>query len=835
MDINQVLTEYDGMFGVHTREEIEAFLIKNRDAANAEGDSYSELTLLNEMVGFYRDAGLKEKGLVCCKQVIEMLDTLHLNGTVEYATSLLNVANAYRAFGLHNRSLKLHNQVQDIYKQTLPENAFHYASLYNNWSLLYQEMEDFENATVMLKKALAVVDTYSDAVIQQATTRSNLAATLLRLSQSKTDKEAEKIYHEAIQYLQEALKIYEADGGKDFHYSAALSAMGDACYMKKRYEMAAEYYKRAMAELEKHVGKTEAYERVQKNYEQAVKHLGKLPDVTHTDVRVCQSFKNNMERCKAFYEEYGKKMLHEKYPAYEKRIAVGLVGEGSDCFGFDDSISMDHDYGIGFCLWVVKEDFEKIGASLQNDYVSLIAEHGAEFLKKYHEMELEESVQKFMDSRRGVFVTEQFYEDILGTRIEKGDTGYLSENSWLLTTEDKLATAVNGEVFRDDYGAFSEIREYLKAYYPENIWLYRLAEKVHDFSQYAQSNYARMMARKDSVTAGICVAKGIQSAMEIAYLLNHRYAPYYKWMRRGMEHLELLRGMIPVLDEISLMGNQADAWMGIDYDPYKINRKDKIVIAFEKLAEMILTELNKQRPVNGTDLFLDQYCMELINQTGAGKNAIEKHSRSIESNTVARNSLIEKIVKLEWAQFDKVKNEGGRADCQDDWNTFSIMRRSQYMAWPDALLNSFYSDLTEADQKGWNLIMEKYARMMESTAPERYEELKATLPVRNEKRLAIQEEIIKIQVAWMEELAKNYPKLAGNARSIHTAEDNAYNTSYETYLRGEIGTYSEETLLLYGKFIVELSQKGDNLAYLIMEHTVHLYGYDSLEDAEGRL
>jgi len=197
--------------------------------------------------------------------------------------------------------------------------------------------------------------------------------------------------------------------------------------------------------------------------------------------------------------------------------------------------------------------------------------------------------------------------------------------------------------------------------------------------------------------------------------------------------------------------------------------------------------------------------------------------------------IIEEIVELEWNQFDKVKNEGGRADCQDDFATFSVMRKSQYMTWNEELLISYRNDLIEANQKGWNLIMEKYARMMKSTAPERYAELEKDLPILSEKRIAIQEEIVKIQVTWMEEFASKYPKMADNARSIHTSEDNAYNTSYETYLRGELGTYSETTFVLYGRFITELMQQGKNLAYETMTNTAKLYGYESVEDAEKRM
>lgn len=97
------------------------------------------------------------------------------------------------------------------------------------------------------------------------------------------------------------------------------------------------------------------------------------------------------------------------------------------------------------------------------------------------------------------------------------------------------------------------------------------------------------------------------------------------------------------------------------------------------------------------------------------------------------------------------------------------------------------------------------------------------------------EEIVRIQVGWMEEFAAEYPKAAGNARSIHTLEDTPFNTSYETYLRGEISTYSDETLDLYGRFIAQLCRKNKNLAKIIMGNTAFLYGYGSLEELEEKL
>ena len=200
--------------------------------------------------------------------------------------------------------------------------------------------------------------------------------------------------------------------------------------------------------------------------------------------------------------------------------------------------------------------------------------------------------------------------------------------------------------------------------------------------------------------------------------------------------------------------------------------------------------------------------------------------------TVSSRDAVNELVMLEWQAFDKVVNEGGRASCQDDWETFSIMRRSQYETWTDEMLESYIDDFYTANERGWNLITEKYARMEESMAPEEYAKIKDELPPVSDKKKAIVDQIVDIQVAWMEEFAAKYPKAAANARSIHTSEDAADNTSYETYLRGELLTYSDNTLALYGQFIVKLAGNGKNLAFMIMENTAGAYGYDSLDALE---
>lgn len=199
-----------------------------------------------------------------------------------------------------------------------------------------------------------------------------------------------------------------------------------------------------------------------------------------------------------------------------------------------------------------------------------------------------------------------------------------------------------------------------------------------------------------------------------------------------------------------------------------------------------------------------------------------------------KENLVNQIVLLEWRQFQNVKNEGGRAECQDNWETFEIMRKSQFLAWNQEVLESYLQDLQEAEKNHWNLLTEKYARMMESTAPERFDEIKDRLPIRSRQRIKAQEEMISMQLYWEEEFAKQYPNVAGKGRRIYTSDDTSGDTSVETYARGELGSYSDRTIELLGNMYRKMKTDGENLTIKILENMVHFYGYTSLEKAEER-
>lgn len=527
-----------------------------------------------------------------------------------------------------------------------------------------------------------------------------------------------------------------------------------------------------------------------------------------------------------YYETFGKPMIEKEFPAYAGRIAVGLAGRGSDCFGYDDEASRDHDWGPDFCMWVTDDTWEEIGEALQHAYEELPAE-----FQGYGR-----SPHVNGRNRRGVMKISDFYRGLVGTDVYE-------QIDWRSVQDSSLAAAVNGEIYRDDEGIFTAFREKLRQGYPEEIRYLKLAESAARYAQTAQYNYPRMYRRGDLLTARMMMWDGIKEAMKLQYYIEGKYPPHDKWLFRGLQEseegrmaaalLEIIAGgrkfpesrEFPEGDDTLCPGTEGNAENGNGEEanalPAGNGSREEANIPrareIEQAGEFFAMEMYRSDLISDTDSYLDAHSEELV----------YKASLAAKSD----KELVKDIARLEFEAFDKVKNEGGRASCQDDWPTFYVMRSSQYLTWNRTMLMQYLYDFYREYHRGHNLIEEKYGRMMESTAPEEYEKIKAHFPELTTEKKQIIEQIVRMQVGWMEEFAESYPALAHNARNIHTTEDNPLDTSYETYLRGELGTYSDKMLELYGRYVVDYARTGRNLTYAIMENSVKMYGYNGVEEA----
>lgn len=247
-----------------------------------------------------------------------------------------------------------------------------------------------------------------------------------------------------------------------------------------------------------------------------------------------------LEEARRFYKDFGAAMLHERFPDFEERIAVGLVGRGSECFGFDDEVSRDHDFEQGFCLWLTDADDILIGAELAQAYQALPRRGAAQRSRQG-------------EANRGPRRIGFFYRPYLGSESAPRDwRQWLSLPSWA------LAEATNGEVFRDDLGLFSDIRETLLHGMPEDVRKKKLAARLIAMAQSGQYNYARCLRHGEEGAAMLALAEFVRESCGAIYLLDRAHMPYYKWALRGLEPLPLLGEMREPLSFLLTAENDAD-------------------------------------------------------------------------------------------------------------------------------------------------------------------------------------------------------------------------------------------------------------------------------------
>ena len=784
--IKEFMKNLDELYQAKRMSGIESYLKDGINEALGRHDEGTALILLNELMGYYRSVSRHEACKQCAKQALALIDSLGLEGTVNHGTTLLNAATGLRAAGDCDGAKAFYQQAKAILEKQLPAGDYRLASLYNNMSLLYASTGELEQAKAYAENAVCQIAGTQDTAAERAISLSNLGSICIRLGQTG----------QARQSLEQAVHLFEAlPGGDDPHYPAALSGLAELYFRQGELDKAAELYRHALERIERIYGKNDDWQTTRRN-------LSAVEDLRAR--RTAAAGRTGMELARAFYEQAGRPMLREKYPAYTDRIAVGLAGEGSECLGFDDAVSVDHDFGPGFCLWLTKEDYQAIGSRLQADYQALV--------NQWKGFPARNSTPEGAN-RVGVMEIDDYFRRFTGhTHAPPADT-LRDVMVWNAIPQEQLAAAVSGQVFEDPLGEFTRRRAAFSRY-PEPVRLYRLVQALGRMAQAGQYNYPRARIRKDPGMMYACVTEFVAAAQETAYLLGGRYMPFYKWRLRGMEQLEQATELLSLLNQLierPAHDEQMEELMG-------------------KVCACVVNRLREQGLTDSKDPFLERHKQELLQRMDrllhSGAQADKKASAP-----EGKAARIQAIVAEEWQQFQKVQNEGGRAPCQNDQKTFVRMRTSQFETWNEQVLASYQRDLNAARENGWNLLTEKYARMMEHTAPEQYEQLKDRLPRRSPARLQMQELLVTIFMRWTRALEQRYPNLMGEGRVLSSAQDGPWNVSSETYLRGELGSYSDETLCLYAQMVLNCLEQGENLVEQNLAGVARSYGYGTLESA----
>jgi len=281
---------------------------------------------------------------------------------------------------------------------------------------------------------------------------------------------------------------------------------------------------------------------------------------------------------RAYFEEAGLAML-EAFPL--ERIAAGLAGHGSECFGFDDEISRDHDFSVGFALWLTEEDDKAFGFQLGRAYDRMQKEHPP------RDFGAKES--RFGEMEHGVCLIGDFYRKHIGF---PGVPAHWQE--WQSIPDYALAEATNGAVFRDGPGEFSRIREGLLCP-PEEIRLKRLSARCALMAQSGQYNFDRCHRHGEEGAAQLALTEFVREAAGAVFLLNRRWAPYYKWVFRAMRGLPRLNELADSLE--FLLRGEGDHALKLE--------------VVELIAGAVISELHRQDLSDAEGSYLEAHAFSV--------------------------------------------------------------------------------------------------------------------------------------------------------------------------------------------------------------------------------
>lgn len=566
-DAAQFYNELDEMFANHaSADAIETYLLRKLTEANP-----LQLSILNELMGFYRSRGEHTKNQPIINRALNLANKMQLAGTEAGTTTLINAATSLRAAGDYDRAEKIYTQALNESAMTLGAKNRKLAALHNNLSMLYSETGRTHDAIEELNQALEILQNTStdpERDIDIAATHTNLALAMLQectkeCSHPNTSTNSKSATLEsAFEHASTSVRMYIAGNNENQpHYASALAGFAQVQCARGEYAQAEESYSKALDLIARCYGKdSESYAITAENLrqtrelaEKVTKKSTKIQGSANQDITEQHStnshaanqnaatqnaannnIKTGMQLAQSYWQTYGKPLLDQpKFARYKNRIAAGLVGHGSECYGFDDEISRDHDFGPGFCLWLTDEDYAEIGADLQNAYNALPQKYAG--FESRNETQRAKSCES--SKRVGIFRISEFFENITGFPTAPAAN---EPHLWLSLSESTLAAATNGKIFADPLGEFSKARQSFKLM-PNDVRISLISRRLGMISQAGQYNFPRMIARKDASAAWLSINEFVRATASLVFLLNNPvtagYLPYYKWQFAALRKL----------------------------------------------------------------------------------------------------------------------------------------------------------------------------------------------------------------------------------------------------------------------------------------------------------
>jgi hypothetical protein len=264
-------------------------------------------------------------------------------------------------------------------------------------------------------------------------------------------------------------------------------------------------------------------------------------------------FMAGLELSRRFFQEAVQPLLAKNFP--DLRYAAALIGPGSEVYGFDTEMSIDHDWGPRSFLFVRDEDKgqrDAIGDLLSYQLPTTFANFPVSFPAPVSP-EIRVMTRPLAGPVKHRIITITVHDFV---RIHLGyDLAQpLEAVDWLTCPSHRLGELVAGEVYHDEVGELTAVRERF-AWYPRDIWLHLLAA---DWQRIGQEEHLMPRAGYvgDELGSALIGSRLVRDIMHLCFLLEKQYAPYAKWFGTGFKRLR----SAPKLEPLLWQAQQASTW-----------------------------------------------------------------------------------------------------------------------------------------------------------------------------------------------------------------------------------------------------------------------------------
>ena len=472
------------------------YLEKAIHLCRAQKNDKKLIEILNEYSGSLRNVGRYDDAIAAIDESLRIYEQSDTYTPQTYATILINLGNTYREKKSYYEAETHLLKAKEIF-QSIGDTSYAYIGLLNNLSLLYRDTNNYETAHELQLEAVRLLEP-TEYQVPLAISYNNLYEI------SKHIKGIRELSPQV--YLDKAAYILRREVGTEHPmYAAVLNNRADYEMEQHHYDVALNLYREALPIVKHNYGvESQAYQSVLHNLDYVKDLIKTLQQETpcHRQTGL----------------ELGRELAHQvaqdielNLPDLVPHICLALVGTGSECLGFDDAISEDHDFTKRCQLFLpadtYKANTERLHSYFKNyAYGTVQIESISDFYKRY-----------------------TLYPE--GPQCEK---------EFRRIPQDLLCTATNGEIFLDNFGSFTHIRQRLLAYYPEDIRLRKIAYELNQLAQSGQYNLPRMLQRGDTIASSLALHQFVHHYMLLVHLLNKSYAPFYKWLYRHSCSLPIL-------------------------------------------------------------------------------------------------------------------------------------------------------------------------------------------------------------------------------------------------------------------------------------------------------